>query len=192
MSKKIRQRENYLGYHLLIAMPSLKDRNFDHTVSLICEHNEQGAIGFVLNRPTALPIIDLLDHMDIEVTVALDPNLRLHNGGPVQPERGFVIHTPIGGWNSTLEVNSEIGITASRDILEAIANGEGPEKQIITLGYAGWGEGQLEQEICDNSWLSVPVETPLVFDTEGVQLWKESANRIGIDISLLTTEAGHA
>ena len=192
MSQKIALKENYLGNHLLIAMPALKDANFDHTVSLICEHNEQGAMGFVLNRPTALPIQDLLEHMEIEVTVPLDPAEVLHTGGPVQPERGFVIHTPIGDWESTLELNSEIGITASRDILDAIAKGQGPEKQIITLGYAGWGEEQLEREMTDNSWLSVPADIGLIFETEGKELWKVSANRLGIDISLLTIEAGHA
>ncbi len=192
MSHKITPQENYLSNQLLIAMPALQDDNFDHTVSLICEHNEEGAMGFVLNRPTELHISDLFEHMGIEPTVTLDPKCRLHTGGPVQPERGFVIHTPIGNWESTLEVSPEIGITASRDILEAIATGTGPEKQIITLGYAGWSGGQLEEEMAANSWLNTPSNLNLIFDTEGPQLWRESANRIGIDISQLTTEAGHA
>jgi putative transcriptional regulator len=192
MSRKIRTKEHYLGNHLLIAMPSLQDANFDHTVSLICEHNEEGAMGFVLNRPTRLPIQELLDHMDITVTVPLPPNQRLHTGGPVQPERGFVIHSPIGNWESTLELTPEIGITASRDILFAIANGEGPKKQIITLGYAGWGEGQLEREFSENSWLSVKATPELVFDTEDSALWQKSASQLGIDINSLTTQAGHA
>lgn len=192
MSHKITPQENYFSNQLLIAMPALQDDNFDHTVSLICEHNEEGAMGFVLNRPTELHISELFEHMGIEPTVPLDPKCRLHTGGPVQPERGFVIHTPIGNWESTLEVAPDIGITASRDILEAIANGTGPEKQIITLGYAGWSGGQLEQEIAANSWLNIPSSLNLIFDTEGSELWRESANRIGIDISQLTTEAGHA
>ncbi len=192
MSRKIDVKENYLSNHLLIAMPSLQDANFDHTVSLICEHNEEGAMGFVLNRPTALPIHDLFEHMDIAIKVPLDPHQMLHTGGPVQPERGFVIHSPIGEWESTLEVSPDIGITASRDILFAIANGNGPEKQIITLGYAGWGEGQLEREFSENSWLSVPATPELVFDTDDALLWKKSADQLGIDITALTTEAGHA
>ncbi len=192
MSRKIEPKEHYLGNHLLIAMPSLQDANFDHTVSLICEHNEEGAMGFVLNRPTTLPIQELFDHMDIAVTVPLNPEEVLHTGGPVQPERGFVIHSPIGEWESTLELTSEIGITASRDILFAIANGEGPEKKLITLGYAGWAEGQLEREFSENSWLSVPATPELVFDTEDAALWKKSADQLGIDINLLTAEAGHA
>lgn len=192
MSRKIEPKEHYLGNHLLIAMPSLQDANFDHTVSLICEHNEEGAMGFVLNRPTALPIQDLFDHMDIAVTAPLAPNQMLHTGGPVQPERGFVIHSPVGDWESTLQISSEIGITASRDILFAIANGFGPEKQIITLGYAGWGEGQLENEFTENSWLSVEANAELVFDTDDALLWKKSADQLGIDINTLTTPAGHA
>lgn len=192
MSRKIEPKEHYLGNHLLIAMPSLQDSNFDHTVSLICEHNEEGAMGFVLNRPTALPIQELFDHMDIAVTAPLPDEQVLHTGGPVQPERGFVIHSPIGDWESTLELTSDIGITASRDILFAIANGMGPEKYLITLGYAGWGEGQLEREFSENSWLSVPASPELVFDTEDEQLWSKSANALGIDIHSLTTEAGHA
>ena len=192
MSRKIQPKEHYLGNHLLIAMPSLQDVNFDHTVSLICEHNEEGAMGFVLNRPTALPIQELFDHMDIAVTVPLDPKQVLHNGGPVQPERGFVIHSPIGEWESTLELTPEIGVTASRDILFAIANGYGPEKQLITLGYAGWGEGQLEQEFSKNNWLNVAATAELVFDTEDSILWKKSADQIGIDTTTLPAPAGHA
>ncbi len=192
MSHKIESRENYLSNHLLIAMPALQDVNFDHTVSLICEHNEEGAMGFVLNRPTVLPIQELLEHMQIEVQVKLEESEVLHTGGPVQPERGFVIHTPVGEWESTLELTQDIGVTASRDILYAIANGEGPEKRIITLGYAGWGEGQLEREISENSWLSVPATPELVFDTDEAMLWRRSADQLGIDITVLTTEAGHA
>lgn len=192
MSRKIEPKEHYLGNHLLVAMPSLQDANFDHTVSLICEHNEGGAMGFVLNRPTTLPIQELFDHMDIAVTVPLEADQVLHTGGPVQPERGFVIHSPVGDWESTLELTPEIGITASRDILFAIANGMGPEKLIITLGYAGWGEGQLEQEFAENSWLNVPASPELVFDTEDAALWKKSADQLGIDITTLTTPAGHA
>ncbi len=192
MSRKIHPKEHYLGNHLLIAMPSLQDSNFDHTVSLICEHNEEGAMGFVLNRPTSLPIHDLFDHMDIAVTVPLSSQQMLHTGGPVQPERGFVIHSPVGEWESTLELTPEIGITASRDILFAIANGDGPEKQIITLGYAGWGAGQLEREFSENSWLSVEASEELIFDTDNTLLWQRSADQLGIDINTLTTQAGHA
>lgn len=192
MSHKVEATESYLSNHLLIAMPSLQDSNFDHTVSLICEHNEEGAMGFVLNRPTGLHVSELFEQMEIEVTVPLKKDHLLHTGGPVQPDRGFVIHSPVGNWESTLEVTPEIGITASRDILDAIACGKGPEKQIITLGYAGWSGGQLEQEIAENSWLSVPADLQLVFDTDDTQLWKKSASQIGIDISMLTTEAGHA
>lgn len=192
MSHKMEKEANYLSNHLLIAMPSLKDSNFAHTVSLICEHNEEGAMGFVLNRPTELHISDLFEHMDIDVTAPLEKNHVLHTGGPVQPDRGFVIHSPIGSWESTLELTTNIGITASRDILNAIAAGQGPEKHIITLGYAGWSGGQLEQEIVENSWLSVPADIQLVFDTADSQLWKASASQLGIDISTLTTEAGHS
>ncbi len=192
MSHKVESKENYLSNHLLIAMPSLQDSGFDHTVSLICEHNEEGAMGFVLNRPTELHIGELFEQMDITVTAPLAANNLLHSGGPVQPDRGFVIHTPVGNWDSTLEVTQEIGITASRDILDAIANGKGPEKHIVTLGYAGWSGGQLEQEISENSWLSVPADLQLIFDTDDAKRWESSAGRIGVDISTLTTEAGHA
>ncbi|MBT3348577.1 MAG: YqgE/AlgH family protein [Thiotrichales bacterium] len=194
MSYRVQSIDNYLSNHLLVATPILLDKTFDHTVSLICEHNEDGAMGFILNRPTSMHINELFAQMNIEVNSSstFNKNNRLHTGGPVHQDRGFVIHSPLGDWESTLEVTDEVGVTASRDILFAIANGTGPKQFRVILGYSGWSNGQLEQEIASNSWLSVPADIDLLFNTDDSQIWERSANSIGIDINRLTTIAGHA
>lgn len=185
---------NYLTDQLLIAMPRLDDPNFSHTVTYVCEHNDEGAMGIVINRPLdgGLHLSDILEHLDIQVE---DPRLHdqpVFSGGPVETERGFVIHTPTGRWDSSLHVTPEIGITTSRDILEAIARDEGPAQYRVALGYAGWGAGQLEQELSENTWLSTPATDSLLFDTDHDQLWEAAASQLGIDPRLLSGEAGHA
>jgi putative transcriptional regulator len=178
--------------HFLIAMPALSDPNFHHTATYICDHNDEGALGLVINRPTDLQLGEILEHMDIEAAVGGIAAQPVYHGGPVQNDRGFVLHQPVGNWEATLKVTEDTGITSSRDILEAIARGGGPEKIFITLGYAGWGAGQLEQELGANAWLSGPADSRIVFDTPYEQRWEAAAGLIGVDIKLLSGEAGHA
>ena len=181
-----------LSNHFLIAMPALEDPNFHHTTTYICEHDKDGALGVVINRPLDIQLGEILLHMDIrtdDIEIASQP---VYMGGPVQNDRGFVLHEPIGDWEATLKVTDDIGITSSRDILAAIASGEGPENAIITLGYAGWGAGQLEQELAANTWLSGPADRNIVFNTPSERRWLEAAALIGVDLHLISSEAGHA
>jgi putative transcriptional regulator len=177
---------------LLIAMPSLADPNFSRTVTLICEHNEHGALGVVINRPTEVRLSDLLDHLEI-TTEDLDiAGAPVYAGGPVQLERGFILHTPVGKWESTLKINPELGLTTSLDILAAVAAGEGPRRSLIALGYAGWGAGQLEQEIADNAWLTVPNDSKILFELPVEHRWQAAAKKLGVDLTLIAGDAGHA
>jgi putative transcriptional regulator len=186
------QEYTYLNNHFLIAMPALADPNFFQTVTYICSHNADGALGIVINRPTQLTLGELLKQLEVE---PIPPELTskiVFSGGPVQKGLGFVIHTPIGSWDSTLKVTDNIGITTSRDILEALVQGRGPGKAFMALGYAGWGAGQLEQEIVDNAWLSGPADPEILFHTPVEQRWSAAAAAIGVDLSLLSGDAGHA
>lgn len=176
----------------LIAMPNLADPNFFHSVTLICEHGDDGAMGLVINRPMDdITLGTVLTHMGIEGGDALG-STPVYTGGPVQPERGFVLHSPPGEWNSTLRLGEDLAVTTSRDILEALVEGRGPEHFIVTLGYAGWGPGQLEREITDNAWLTTPSDSAILFDTPASRRWESAARHIGIDLNLLSGEAGHA
>jgi putative transcriptional regulator len=181
-----------LSNHFLIAMPALSDPNFHHTATFLCEHNDDGALGLVINRPTDLRLGDILEHMEIETVNSEIAQQVIYMGGPVQNDRGFVLHEPLGNWEATLKVTDATGITSSRDILEAIALGEGPDKTFITLGYAGWGAGQLEQELAANAWLNGPASTRIVFETPCEQRWEAAAALIGIDLNLISGDAGHA
>jgi putative transcriptional regulator len=176
----------------LIAMPSLADPNFSQTVTLICEHNDEGALGIVINRPLELRLSELFEHLEMTTTTPFPANMAVYAGGPVQMDHGFVLHQPLGHWESTLRVQEEIGLTTSRDILSAIAAGDGPEKSLVTLGYAGWGPGQLEQEISNNAWLTVPYDIDIVFDVPADKRWQAAASKLGIDLNLLAGDAGHA
>ena len=176
----------------LIAMPNLADPNFFHSVTLICEHSEEGAMGLVINRPMDdVNLGVVLAHMGIEGGARLG-STPIYSGGPVQPERGFVLHSPPTEWNSTLRLGTDLAVTTSRDILEALAAGRGPEQFIVTLGYAGWGPGQLEQEIADNAWLTTPADKAILFDLPAARRWESAAKHLGIDLNLLSGEAGHA
>jgi putative transcriptional regulator len=181
-----------LKNQLLIAMPSLEDPNFSRTVTYICEHGEQGAMGIVLNRPTELCLADVLKHMDIGGDLGDAGEQIVFLGGPVEEERGFVLHSHTAPWDSTLAVNEELSVTTSRDILEAMARGDGPAHTLVALGYAGWGAGQLEREIQDNAWLSGPADQSILFDLPPDQRWKAAARLLGVDVNLLSSEAGHA
>jgi putative transcriptional regulator len=178
--------------HFLIAMPGLGDPNFKRTVTYMCQHDPEGALGIVINRPTELKLGDLFKQMDIEVGEENITTVPVYYGGPVQPEHGFVIHEPRGDWESSLRVTDSIALTTSKDVLEAIASGQGPERIVVALGYAGWGEGQLEREMVENAWLNAPAENHILFDLPTEQRWKSAAEGMGIDISRLSPTAGHA
>jgi putative transcriptional regulator len=191
---KKRQRivDTDLTDHFLIAMPTLDDPQFLQTVTYLCAYNREGAMGIVINRPLDLQLGDILSHMEIEVSHAPAQRLPVFQGGPVQPERGFVIHRPHGNWDAMLKVTPDIAITTSRDILVAIANGTGPQQMLIALGYAGWTAGQLEREMAANAWLSIPADDAVIFDVPTPNRWHAAAARLGIDINLLSPHAGHA
>ena len=181
-----------LTNQFLIAMPSLADPNFHRTVTLMCAHSEDGAMGIVINRPLDIKLTSVLDHMSIEATSRDAERVPVLQGGPVQRERGFVIHHPPGDWDAVLRVGSEIGIATSKDILSAVAEGRGPERIAIALGYAGWGAGQLEHELQQNAWLSGPADSRIIFDTPYEDRWASAARLLGIDPHHLSGEAGHA
>lgn len=182
-----------LTNHFLIAMPALQDKNFHHTVTYICEHNAQGAMGIVINRPLNIGLGDILEQMDIQAQTPQSQGQMVFAGGPVQTERGFVLHTHGGkDWGSTLQITPQIGVTTSRDILEAIAANAGPQQSLIALGYAGWGSGQLEAELSANAWLSGPADMQIIFKLPVEQRWQAAAHLLGVDLNLLSGEAGHA
>ena len=181
-----------LTNHFLIAMPNLGDPNFSRTVALICEHSKDGAMGLVINRITDLRMTDVLEQMNIEAPDSRHLNEPVHVGGPVQINRGFVVHEPLGKWESTLAVAGELGVSTSRDILEALARNQGPEHYILTLGYAGWEAGQLEHELAENAWLSGPADRGILFHTPPEARWNAAARLLGIDLTTLSGEAGHA
>ena len=181
----------YLNNQFIIAMPGLADPNFSHTVTYLCQHNEEGALGIVVNRSAEMKLGEIFKQMKIRVTASCAAETLVFAGGPVQQDRGFVLHTAGGGWDVTMVVSESISLTTSRDVIEAIAAGKGPDQYLVALGYAGWGEGQLEQEILANAWLNTPYSKHVLFDTPINMRWRAAAGQIGIDINLLTTPAGH-
>ena len=181
-----------LTNQFLIAMPTLADPNFFQTVTYVCAHNEEGAMGIIINRPMDLHLGDILSQMDISADTPGVSGIQIYEGGPVQRERGFVIHQPPGHWDAMLPVTEAIGVTTSRDILAAVARGEGPQHSLIALGYAGWGAGQLEREMAENAWLSGPADSSIIFDLPDDKRWHAAAALLGVDIERLSGEAGHA
>lgn len=180
-----------LTQHFLIAMPAMVDPHFSRTLTLVCEHNDNGALGIVVNRPTDLNLHSLLEQ--VKITPGGDfKTVPVHFGGPVQVDRGFVLHRPRGQWQSTLGVSEEIGLTTSKDILEAVARGEGPEQILVTLGYAGWAPGQLEQELAQNAWLTVPARADILFGLPAAERLPAAMQQLGIDYANLSDVAGHA
>ena len=183
----------YLTGQFLIAMPAMDDPNFDRTVTYVCEHNDEGALGLIINRPIDMSLAEILAQMDLEIPDPALAEQAVLQGGPVQPERGFVIHDDGGaGFSATLDVQDGIKVTTSRDILEALAKGNGPQHAVIALGYAGWGAGQLEAEMAANSWLTVPATPDIIFAVPFERRWAAAAQLIGVDITALSSEAGHA
>lgn len=180
-----------LANQLLIALPALADPNFARTVALICQHDDDGAMGVLLNRASEYTLGDVLAQMQIETDDESLRNQIVLAGGPVHPERGFVLHDG-GDWDSTLAITDNLRLTTSRDILEAMARGEGPAQVIVALGCAGWGAGQLEHELGENSWLTAPADAELLFDLPLEQRWQAAAGRIGVDMTRMADYAGHA
>jgi putative transcriptional regulator len=177
---------------LLIAMPGMLDPNFSSTVTLICEHNAEGALGIVINRPMDLNLGGLFAQLEVGQADAAASSRPVLDGGPVARERGFVLHNSQTRFESSVAVSEGIQLTLSRDVLEAIASGSGPAKSLVALGYAGWQPGQLEAEMLANTWLSVPATPEIVFDVPYSERWMSAARILGVDISRLTPHAGHA
>ena len=180
-----------LANHLLVALPMLDDPNFARSVTLVCQHDDNGAMGVVVNRASEYTLGEVLAQMQIDsddVELLVSPVL---NGGPVHPERGFVIHDDARAWDSSLRVGDGLYLTTSRDILESRARGEGPANAVVTLGCAGWAAGQLESELAENSWLTVPADAELVFQLPLEHRWQGAAARIGVDLFRHTDYSGH-
>jgi putative transcriptional regulator len=181
-----------LTNQFLIAMPTLEDPNFARTVTYVCAHNEEGAMGIVINRPLDIELGEVLSQMQLE---ARDPAIsaqQVFQGGPVHRDRGFIIHRPTKDWGSTIQVTSEIAISTSREILAAISQGTGPTDILVALGYAGWGAGQLEREMAQNAWLSGPANLDIIFHLPPEHRWARAAADMGIDLARLSTDVGHA
>lgn len=177
---------------LLIAMPALDDSYFNKTVTYICEHNEEGAMGLIINLPIDLTLNELLAHIDADVESNPVMSQKVLTGGPIATQRGFVLHSSQGGWKSSLPLSQELMITTSKDILMALGTDQAPKNFIVTLGYAGWGPGQLEEEIKANSWLTTSVDSDILFNTPIEQRWKKATEKLGIDVAHLSNEVGHA
>ena len=178
--------------HFLIAMPSLADPNFSKTVTCICEHTPEGAVGLVINRVhPELTMKPVLKELNLESVPEVD-SLPLHLGGPVHPSQIFIVHGPPFGWEACRPVTPSLALSNSKDLLESLAKGQGPESFIITLGCAAWGPGQLESEIMANSWLTCPASETVLFETPVDKRWDKAAKLMGIDVRLLTDATGHA
>ncbi len=184
-------KEGYLTGQLLLAMPGMEDPRFERTVIYVCAHSDEGAMGLVIDRPcTSIAFPALLEQLEIDVEDA--PNLPINSGGPVETGRGFVLHSADYVQDSTLVVSETVALTATIDILTAIAENEGPRSSLIALGYAGWGPGQLDDEVQRNGWMTVEADEELVFYTDLTMKWPRAMAKLGIDVSMLSTEAGHA
>jgi putative transcriptional regulator len=184
-----------LANHFLIAMPSMDDPIFGGTVVYICEHNDKGVLGVVINKPTDMTMDVLFDRIDLKVDDSLSSdvvNEPIMFGGPVQDDRGFVLHSPSGRYSSSLAVTDDVAFTTSIDVLEAVANGTGPRRMLVSIGYAGWSPGQLEEEIARNGWLTVGADAHVLFDLPIDERYNAAIKLLGIDPLMLASEAGHA
>lgn len=183
---------DYLTGQLLIAMPAMSDPRFAKSVIYMCVHNEEGAMGLIINKlADDLAFADLLSQLNIE-TLGVAPQLPIHFGGPVETGRGFVLHSMDYNRDGTIDVAGDVGLTATIDILQDIAHNKGPERFFLALGYAGWGAGQLDGEIQQNAWLHVPADPDLTFGPDIESKWEGTIAKIGVDLSLLSGDAGHA
>ena len=178
--------------HFLLAMPSLGEGLFSQSITYICEHGESGAMGIVINQPLDLSVAEIFEHLEIDAAADFS-GMPIMAGGPVQIDHGFVLHrNGDRDWDASLHVTPEITLTTSRDILRSIGAGTGPDEHLIALGYAGWGPGQLEQELAENSWLTMPADSDVIFATPYQQRLSKAAAALGIDMNLISGQAGHA
>jgi len=181
-----------LTAHFLIAMPAMDDPNFAQGVTLLCQHNDEGAMGLMINRVSEFTLGEVLEQMQIVTESKQLADIPVLIGGPVQPDRGFVLHDDPREWSSTLRFGNGLAVTTSRDILEAMAKGEGPKNAVITLGYAGWTAGQLEEEIVANAWLTVEADQAILFHTPITDRWQAAAKSLGINLAQVTDYSGRA
>jgi len=181
-----------LTNHFLLAMPGMADSSFGGAVVFVAEHSPKGALGLVINRPMELDLKSLFERIDLKLEIAPMGALPVFFGGPVQTDRGFVLHQPLGAWSSTVSINDSLGLTSSKDVLEAVACGTGPERLLVTLGYSGWGPGQLEDEIARNAWLTVEADPQVIFETPVERKLNRAFGLLGIDPAFLSSSAGHA
>ena len=179
-------------HHFLIAMPALADSVFSRSLVYVCEHNQQGALGIIINRPTNLTLGELFAQINAPLSKPDLEKIPVHYGGPVQTDRGFVLHEPMGQWQSTLSINDRVGLTTSKDILHAVGAGNGPSNMLISLGYSGWTQGQLEHELAENAWLSVPASDRILFDLPAEERLPAAMALLGVDYASLSEDAGHA
>lgn len=195
MNTQDSQRANFqhsMRDHFLLAMPSLTDAMFAHSITYICEHNAQGAMGIVINQPLDLCVEEILEHLNLSAGGRLR-QMPVMAGGPVHMDRGFVLHRHSEQvWDTTLRVTDEISLTTSRDILISLSNRDGPRDCLIALGYAGWSAGQLEAEIADNSWLTLPADSNIIFETPIQLRASNAAALLGVDLNLISAQVGHA
>ncbi len=185
-----------LTNHFLIAMPNMADPYFAKTLTYVCEHNDQGALGIVVNRPIDMTLQALFERLSLKLKDQACADAPVYFGGPVQTDRGFVLHLPAGEWQSTLKVSSGvrdvIGLTTSKDILEAVGRGEGPSKMLVSLGYSGWSAGQIEHELKQNAWLTVEAKDAIIFDLPADERLAAAMDLLGLDYARLADHAGHA
>ena len=178
--------------HFLLAMPALSQGLFSHSITYICEHGESGAMGIIINQPLDLSVAEIFEHLQIDANRDFS-DIPVLAGGPVQIDHGFVLHrNGAASWEASLKVTPEIPLTTSRDILRAIAGGGGPADHLIALGYAGWSAGQLERELAENSWLTLPADSDIIFATPPERRLGAAAAKLGIDMNLISGSAGHA
>lgn len=182
----------HLLNHFLIAMPAMEDPYFAKSLVYIAEHNDQGALGIIVNRPIDMTLAALFERIDLSLTSDRLARLPVFFGGPVQTDRGFVLHRPLGTWQSTLTVTNEIGLTTSRDVLQSAGGDIGPIEMLVTLGYSGWAGGQLEHEIGQNAWLTVPADPRILFELPHEERLPSALELLGIDPTNLAEQAGHA
>ncbi|AVJ19187.1 YqgE/AlgH family protein [Serratia rhizosphaerae] len=185
-----------LQHHFLIAMPTMQDPRFKRSVIYICEHNEEGAMGLVINKPveqfTVESVLDKLKIAPAERDPAISLDKPVYAGGPLADDRGFILHTPQPGFDASIQISPETMITTSRDVLETLGTPEQPQEVLVALGYAGWEKGQLEQEVLENAWLTAEADSEILFHTPIANRWREAANRLGVDIRSIANHAGHA
>ena len=192
MRSRIISDPGYLTNQLLIAMPAMGDPNFSHTVALVCDHGPRGALALILNKPLPMRMAEIFEQLEIELKTGTLRERQVLRGGPMQTDRGFVVHRAGGEWDSTLKVSDTIHVTTSRDILAAMARGEGPQEAVVALGYAGWDEGQLEDEMRANAWLNAPVDSGLIFNLPFESRWEAAGRLLGVELSLISPISGNA